>query len=60
MSEPVTRRYPVRDGEMELTTEIVSQNDDNTTTVKQSLRVTKPITIAVFSVDGEPVTDGRN
>lgn len=42
------RRFPAGDGEMELTTEVVSHNDNNTTTVAFTLRVTKPITIAIF------------
>ena len=47
-------KYPYGDGEIEITTEIVSHNvEENTTTVKYSVNLTKPVTVAVFGIGTE-------
>jgi len=47
-------KHPYGDGEIEITTEIVSQNvEEDTTTVKGSVKLTKPVTVAVFGIGTE-------
>ena len=47
-------KHPYGDGEIEITTEIVSHNvEENTTTVKYSAKLTKPVTVAVFGIGTE-------
>ena len=47
-------KHPYGDGEIEITTEIVSHNvEEDTTTVKYSAKLTKPVTVAVFGIGTE-------
>jgi len=51
-------KYPVGDGEVEMLFELAGYNEEeNTSTVNYSMRVTKPITIAVFTLASETEAD---
>ena len=52
--EDTVTKHPVGDGEIDITTELVGHNvAENSSTVNYSFRVTKPITVAVFTLGTE-------